>query len=88
MRRNRRHRAGSGRGSVSSCSVAASTYWTMITTAIRRHMVARSPATVVETKGFIVSPSNAPSVVVSVSATRYKAAEQKDCQHTEHKGEH
>jgi hypothetical protein len=50
MRRNRRHRVGSRRGSVSMrrC-VATSTGWTMITTAIRRHLVARSPATVVDT---------------------------------------
>ncbi|MGA9109597.1 MAG: hypothetical protein WB290_04805 [Smithella sp.] len=88
MRRNRRHRAGSRRGSVSSRSVSISTGPTMITTAIRRHLVVTSPATVVITKGFIVSPSNVPSVVVSVSANRYEAAEQKDCQHTEHKGEY
>jgi len=50
--------------------VAASTDWAMVSAVIRRHMVARSPATVNDTIRFIVSRTNAPTVVVSVSAIR------------------
>ncbi|MGA2525805.1 MAG: hypothetical protein ABSF79_04225 [Smithellaceae bacterium] len=88
MRRNRRHRVGSRCGSVTShrC-VATSTGWAMVTAAKRRHLVAMSPATVIETEGFIVSRPNTPSVVVPVSATREEATGQQDRQRAEHKGE-
>ncbi|MGC2424609.1 MAG: hypothetical protein WA666_09675 [Nitrospirota bacterium] len=57
--------------------VAAFTGWTMVTAsvtavvtaAIRRHFVVRSPATVDDTGGFIVIRPNVPAVVVSVFAT-------------------
>ncbi len=65
--RNRRHRAGSRRGSVSSRRfVATFTGWTivsMVTAAIRRHMVARSPATVDNIGRFIVNRPNTPIVI-------------------------
>ena len=86
MRRNRRHRAGRRRGSVSMCRrLAATTVWTMGTVANRPHTVARSPAAVGGTVGFIVIQTDAHAAVVAIAATVYGAAgrqdrEQPDCE--------
>ncbi|MGC2425369.1 MAG: hypothetical protein WA666_13590 [Nitrospirota bacterium] len=69
---------GSRRGSVSSRRfVATFMGWTMVTSAvtavvtaaIRRHLVVSSPATIDDTRGFIVIRPNVTAVVVSVFAT-------------------
>ena len=54
--------------------VATTTVWTMVTVANRPHTVAMSPATEVDTDGFIVIQPDAHAAVVSVSATGYDAA--------------
>lgn len=87
LRWNRRHRAGSRCGSVSSRRfVATVTGWTivsMVTAAIRRHMVTRSPATVDNIGRFIVNRPNTPIVIVSTS---WNAAGQHNRQRTDHQG--
>jgi len=59
--------------------LATTMSWMVVTVANRRHMVARSPATVVATEGFIV--------VQSVSATRYNAAGRYERQKPNHEGD-
>src|SRR5665647_1934188 len=95
-RRNRWHRVGCRRGSVSmrSClstttvwTMATTTVWTMATVAKRPHTVARPPATVEGTVGFIVIQSDAHAAVVSVSATRYGAAGRQDREQPDHEGD-
>jgi len=54
----------------------------MVTAAKRRYVVARSPATVDDTGGFIVTRPNIPAVIVS--ATREEAAGQQDRQRQDH----
>ena len=55
----------------------------MVTAAKRRYVVARSPATVDDTGGFIVTRPNIPAVIVS--ATRDEAAAgQQDRQRQDH----
>lgn len=67
----------------------ATTGWATVTASERRHLVARSPATVVDTERFIVSrpnPSAVVSVSVSVSATGYGAAGRQDRQRPDREG--
>lgn len=77
-RRERRHRVGSRRGSIRMrrC-MAAPTGWTRALAARRRHVVARAPATILGTGGFIVHRTHAPSGIVS---DREEAARQEDRQ--------
>src|SRR5665647_93851 len=95
-RRNRRHRAGCRRRSVSMrrwmatttvWTMATTTVWTMATVAKRPHTIARPPATVDGTVGFIVIQPDAHAAVVSVSATRYGAAGRQDREQPDHEGD-
>lgn len=81
LRRDRRHRVGSGRGSVSSRMAPSTGFMTfafvmMFTPAERRNIVGRSPATVFDNRGSIVGHPNV--VVVSVIANGCDAAGQQE----------
>jgi hypothetical protein len=54
-------------------------------TAIRRHVVAISPAAIIGTVGFIVIHATLDLIVVSISAARDNAARQKDRQRSNSK---